>query len=364
MAADVQTGMDKQEMKRLLMRSKKEPVNCAIGQGTDASSALLLLDKVKAPKGVEKELTKQNPDAKNTRYGTAVVDVDDDPKLVLFYLNKPVSSMAKKLVKTLKGTGFNKVKILLDDGSAVESFSEEEETAPPPAQSQTGPASTAAAPPAAPASDQAPAPPAAADLSALSRTLTGLVMRLAKADPSQQTRLKGLAVQAQARLKASDQAGAAAAVDELRTALDSIPPAAPAAPEPAAATPYAKARVAWLKTRQQVETDIGKLQTTFASAFKDHEMADHLQSAFQTRVEKVLDQLDIELADKLDAVSRATDPAEHVELVGEARQIMQRYQRYVASDPTLSELDANPFVPLSIQKTLTTTLSVLSKTLG
>jgi hypothetical protein len=43
---------------------------------------------------------------------------------------------------------------------------------------------------------------------------------------------------------------------------------------------------------------------------------------------------------------------------------MQRYQDFVASDETLSELDRNPFVPLAIQKTLTATLSVLAKSLA
>jgi hypothetical protein len=31
-------------------------------------------------------------------------------------LNKPVSSMARRLVKTLKGLGFRKMQILLEDG--------------------------------------------------------------------------------------------------------------------------------------------------------------------------------------------------------------------------------------------------------
>jgi hypothetical protein len=370
MAADVQTGMDKQDMKRLLMKSKKEPVNCAIGQGADPSVALLLLDKVKAPKAVEKELAKQIPEAKNTRFGTAVVDVDEDPKLVLFYVNKPTAGIAKKLVKTLKGTGFSKVKILLEDGSAVEDGAADEGDAPPqPGQPQADPAQASAPAAAAEPHPAAPpaAPPAAADPGALPRMLTDLVKRLAQADASRQTGLKGLALEAQARLKAGDPAGASAAIEQLRAALDEIGPASPAtggAPAPAAAAAYAKARVAWLATRQKLETDIGKLQTVFASAFKDHAMSADLSAAFQSRVEKVLVQLDSELAHKLDAVAKAADPAQHAKLVGEARQIMQRYETYVAGDPTLAELDANPFVPLSIQKTLITTLSVLSKAIG
>ena len=394
MAAEVQTGMDKQDMKRLLMKSKSEPVNCAFGQGKDPTMGLLLLDKVKGPKGVEKELIKQTPDAKNTRYGTAFVDVETDPKQVLFYINKPVSSMAKKLVKTLKGTGFTKVKIVLEDGTDVEAASDEEELprappgqpqaapsqagAPPPAPPEVPPApppaaaqpdATPPAAPPAPASDAAP-PAAPADLGALARMLADLIKRLAQAEASLQGQLKGLAIQAQARLKASDAQGASAAIEALREALDSsgaaaAPGAPPAAPAPVkAAATFLTARKAWLATRQKVETDISKLQSSFSSAFKDHDMAADLEAAFQTRVESVLGKLDAELAEKLDAVSKTADPAQHAKLVGEARKIMQRYQDFVDSDPTLTEIDSNPFVPLAIQKTLTTTLSALSKALG
>jgi hypothetical protein len=125
--ADINTGMSKEEMKRLLLKSKQEPVNCAFGQGAEANVALLTLDRVKEPKTVERELGKQFPDAKNTRWGTAFVDVDDNPKLVKFLINKAASGMAKKLAKTLKGTGFTKVVILLADGTPVETYGEEDE---------------------------------------------------------------------------------------------------------------------------------------------------------------------------------------------------------------------------------------------
>jgi hypothetical protein len=385
MAADVNTGMEKGEMKRLLAKSKKEPVNCALGQGDDNTTALLLLDKVKAGKSVEKELTKQFPDAKNTRFGTAVVDVDVDPKKVIFTVNKPVSSMARKLVKTLKGTGFSKAEIRLEDGTPLEDF--DEEAAPPPVPGQ-GDAAPAAAPaqaqapepdatsspaPAAtpqPAAPAAAAPPPGPDFTALAKTLGDLVKRIAQLDPAQQDGLKRQAMQVALLLKAQD-AAAVAALDDLGDAIDAAPaPAAngtgtaPALPSPAAVATYTKARAAWLATRQKVETDIGKLQTSFSTAFKDHAMAADLETAFQTRVETVLVNLDHELAQKLDAAVKATDPAQHAQMVGEARDVMRRYQDFVASDPTLSELDANPFVPLAIQKTLTATLSVLAKSLA
>ena len=102
--ADVDTGMDKQEMKKLLMVSKKQPVNCAVAQGggKSAAFAMLMLDKVKASKALVKDLEKKFPDAKAPLFGTASVDPDVDPKLVRFMVNKPASGIARKLTKTLK----------------------------------------------------------------------------------------------------------------------------------------------------------------------------------------------------------------------------------------------------------------------
>ena len=113
------TGMDHAEMKRFLLKSKQEPVNCALGIGDDKSVALLMLSPHRSAKSLQGDLQKQFPTAFNTRFGTAMVDTDDDPTLVKFMLNKAVTSMARRLVKTLKGTGFRKVQILLEDGSPV-----------------------------------------------------------------------------------------------------------------------------------------------------------------------------------------------------------------------------------------------------
>jgi hypothetical protein len=122
MPAELKAAMEKGELKKLLARSKKEPVSCAVGMGDGRKSevGLILLDRIKAPKAVLKELEKEFPEAANTRFGTAVVDVDTDPKLVLLQLNRPASGIGKKLIKSLKGTGFSKVRVVLDDGSVAE----------------------------------------------------------------------------------------------------------------------------------------------------------------------------------------------------------------------------------------------------
>ena len=459
MAAEVQTGMDKQDMKRLLMKSKKEPVNCAIGMGADPSIGLLLLDRIKGPKAVEKELQKEIPEAKNTRFGTALVDVDDDPKLVKISLNKPVSSMARKLVKTLKGTGFTKVQILLEDGTPVEAFEEEDQSAPAPAAAAPPPpppppqaaakpdaaalaqrlaelvkrmpavvaavpdqkgaltklatdanvqiktnnlvyagttieqlsraldaaaaaaaaaaasasqAQTAAPPPPAP-----PPPPQAAakpDAAALTQRLAELLKRMPAvitAVPAQKDALTKLATDANVQIKTNNLVYAGVSIEQLSRALDAAAAAVPAAPPapPAGAAPpaagavaYAKSRLAWLAARKKVESDIEKLRGEIVATYSEDGMAADLDKAYRERVAPVLATLDESLADKLDEATNATDAATRAALVAEAKAIMQGYEQYLAGEKIIADLDANPFVPLAIQQTISGTLSTLQKT--
>jgi len=71
----------------------------------------------------------------------------------------------------------------------------------------------------------------------------------------------------------------------------------------------------------------------------------------------MMNALDHSLAEKLDEVNQAADAGQRARLVQEARQIMQRYESYLASEPLIAKLDANPFVPVAIEKTLTATLA-------
>ena len=240
MATDTQTGMDRAEMKRFLLKSKQEPVNCAIGVGDDKSVALLMLARSRSPKALQGDLQKEFPSAFNTRFGTAMVDTDDDPTLVKFMLNKAVTSMARRLVKTLKGTGFRKVQILLEDGSPVEVAADEE-----------------AAEQADTSAPDAPQP----DAAALVAALTALVPRIADiADPARKEALSKQAREAQVNIKTGNLAYAAAGIEALRRALDAVSatdgadaqpdqsdiPAPPAPPPEAEPTPDATALAAAL----------------------------------------------------------------------------------------------------------------------
>jgi hypothetical protein len=111
MAEPAPTGMEIADMKRMLAISKAAPLGCAVGAGEDKTLAMLLIDRVKAPKAVLKELESAFEDLANGRFGTVQAEPDGKSKTVRFTLNKPVSGFRKRLVKTLKGTGYTKVEM-------------------------------------------------------------------------------------------------------------------------------------------------------------------------------------------------------------------------------------------------------------
>jgi hypothetical protein len=447
-------GIDKAELKKLLARSKKEPVNCAVAI-SKAQQALIMLHKVKQPRALVKELEKAHGELKNPRWGSAFVDVDDNPKLVILTLNKSSPGLARKMKTTLKGTGFSRVRVMLEDGSVDEAVEEDDEeqsedgyktaaatsddaddpnldtdgpVADPPGVDPSNAAPVSAEPSTVepssanssnddpsmadpskadgqqPATMDATAPKAEqspVDAAALTGRLTGLVkqmMGVIAKDPTQKAALIELATDAQACLKRGDVDQASATIDVLEQAMGSAgatasPGAMPASPPPTPAagpangtadngaadngvadnvvrpidTPagkqHVKARQAWLATRTKMTKDLDQLSQAFGSAFQGHGKAGDLQAAFQKRLDSVLGSLDEELAHKLDEVRQAEDAVTHARIAEEAKRIIVRYQSVVTSDPTIAAIDQNPFVPMSLGKTLNTTLSTLAKVL-
>ncbi len=358
MADDIETGMETADMKRLLMKSKTEPVNCAVG--LHGKLAVMMLHKIKQPKALSKDLEKQFDDLKNARFGTAFVDTDDDPKLVILTLNRAASGLGQKLRKTLKGTGFSKVRIQLEDGSVAENVGEEDEEG-----EEDGKAAAAPAQPGAAAPESAAEPAAATfDPAALTQRLTGLVKQMLPiiaADPSRQGDLKDLAGKAQTGIKSGDEGAATKAVDALEAALKGSGDAKPngaAAPNMAV---LAKSKLAWVAARKRVEDELGKLHAEMTKHYDGHGFGADLDKVFQSKVDPIMGSLDQRLGAKLDEVAQNANPGQHAKLVQEARAIISGYESFIAGEPLIAQLDSNPFVPLSIQKTLSATLQALSK---
>jgi len=257
MAKAAAPEIDKSELKKLLVRSKKEPVNCAVGLAADGS-AVIMLDKIKQPRAVLRKMEEEYGDIKNGRWGTAEVDTDVDPKLVVLTINKTASGIARKLKKTLKGTTFTKVRVMLEGGGVDEEDMEDEEQeadsapVPRPARGETegepAPASSVADAPeptpgseteraAAPAAAEAPASPAGVDFRALAAQLSAQVRRMIgfANDKDRFKQLRAMADKAQAAIKASEDE-AVMLVRDLETALDGGSPT-PAAPAVASSEP-------------------------------------------------------------------------------------------------------------------------------
>jgi hypothetical protein len=344
------------ELKPLLIKSKLEPVNCAVGLTEDKLGVVLLHRRLK-PKQVLEELRKQakqvklNLEAASLRFGTAEVDPAIDATLVRLRLNKPApGGMEPRLREHLKKSGFTKVEIVIDDTLDRETEAAPAAPAPPPTAAPT----TAAPPP--------------SDAAALTRALTQLVQQIpavSGGNAAIQQPLAKLAGAAQERIKANDLIGAADVIDELRRAITAAGEQAKLIRQAEAgggAVTYAKSRLAWLAARKKVESEIAKLHGALIATYEGEEtlLAD-LEVAYRAKVGPVLTALDDRLADALDAASNATDPQQRATLVAAARNIIDEYTQFLAADKTIADLDDNPFIPLSIGQTVATTLTTLAK---
>jgi hypothetical protein len=123
-----------------------------------------------------------------------------------------------------------------------------------------------------------------------------------------------------------------------------------------------RSRLAWVQTRQTVKAELTKLEDSILAEFKSEPDFADIQRDVR-RLDAVLTVLDEELVDLLDAALNAADPVERKRLQLAAREQVQAYRDYVASDSFVAELDANPFTPVSIREIVTRSLTMLDKSL-
>lgn len=118
-------GMGKAELKRMLKFAQQAPVRIAFALGADGK-AIVLMDRRKPPRALEKELKDAAPDSRNHRFGMVALDAND-AKLVRLTVNKSAPGMGRRLVVAFKGTGFSKVEVGTEDGAPPEQAEEPEE---------------------------------------------------------------------------------------------------------------------------------------------------------------------------------------------------------------------------------------------
>jgi hypothetical protein len=267
---DAPAGMGKAEIKHHLRLARSAPVQVAFAIAKNGN-AILQFDRRKPGRALDKELKDAAPDSKSHRWGTAMADPAND-KILRLTVNQPGGGLAGKLIAAIKGSGFSKVKLVLDDGTEVESHEEADEDSDAAEAGAAAGTAAAKAPPEPPAAESggfgaalgglggvAPAAPQP-DLAELQTELTGLVKRMLVViarDPSQKAALTELAVDTRASLKRPDLTEASAAVDVFREAIGDAEqaaaapqapgsqapapsPAAPSRPTPAPPPPAAK----------------------------------------------------------------------------------------------------------------------------
>jgi len=377
MAGEIDTGMPKAEMKKLLRASAPDnPVRVAAAHHKDTKLAYLRIAKLGNAKALAADLKKDFPDSKLVTFGTALAaEVDKGPgltdkqmtdaKIAVFRLEKPLSGLAKRLKNTLKGTTFGKVVIIYEDGSSDADIIDEEEEQEGEAQETTAAAPPPPPPPPPPATPAAPT----LDAGALSKRLAILIPRVAAAEASLKAALAKLAGDANTNLKSGNLAAAKVFIDELQSALDGPAPAPSAATQEAqkagaqgGGVAFAKSRLAWLAARKKLEEGLEKLHGEITTTYKGNPALSDIDTRFRTTVAPVLATLDEELADKLDDVANAADPEKRTKLITEAKATIARYENYVTSEKLLADLDDNPVVSLALRDTITKTLAVISAT--
>ena len=77
------------------------------------------------------------------------------------------------------------------------------------------------------------------------------------------------------------------------------------------------------------------------------------------KLDGILQTLTEELSDKLDAAMN-NEGAKRAALQHESADLANKYLAYVEGNPLIKDLGENPFLPVTVGKTLTTTLTLIS----
>ena len=98
-------------IKAQLKFARADPVGCAVLIDQD-KQAIIRLARNRTGKNLAGTMKREDDDAKVVLFGTAKVDLDNDPKKVTFTLNKTPGGLERALKLALKTTGYNKVEVV------------------------------------------------------------------------------------------------------------------------------------------------------------------------------------------------------------------------------------------------------------
>jgi hypothetical protein len=145
--------------------------------------------------------------------------------------------------------------------------------------------------------------------------------------------------------------------------------AQPAKPAPAAepvSPALAKAPEVWHQTRRTLSANLDQLKKAIGAQYaaEGPKIIAGIEQSLK-KLDGILDKLDTRLGDSLAKAEAAKDAAARAAELNRSRDILKEYLRYVASEPIITHIDANPFgVRTNLRETLTTTLTQLARATG
>ncbi len=294
---------DKGEIKSLLMKARKEPMNFGLALGAKPEEMVLLLSKTKAGDALAREAKKLAGSSKSVGGRLSLAEKD----LSLSCIGRAPSGTAKALMLYLK----SQIGLTLMVGLT-------ETDAP----AEAGP--TAEAPPG-PNMDDAV------------KQLMPQIQAAVVANPAaKEALLKAVAALRQAQ----DAATGAKLLAQLTAVLDKLAGAAPKL----SIVKLGKARLEWIDTRLSGTDAIAKLKAAIAQDYADMPEAGAAVKKAADRLDQLIGGLNVALHEQLDLVLNAEGPTRDKE-AEKARVMVRNFLKFVESDPVMKELDGNEFLP-------------------
>lgn len=123
---------------------------------------------------------------------------------------------------------------------------------------------------------------------------------------------------------------------------------------------YTRCAQVWTVTRTRLSDDLTKLRGAILSEFAASPLINEINARIG-RLDEVAQRFDDQLDAVLSQAGAAADEAERIRLHRQAAQSIQRMLSQLDTDPILSRLKDNPFVPIDPRAALGATLQVLAQ---
>ena len=121
---------------------------------------------------------------------------------------------------------------------------------------------------------------------------------------------------------------------------------------------YSQARLVWAATRARIQAELKTLESAVLEHYAGQAALPEIKRSVR-KLDGVMELFDDSLSDALDQALKAEDGGGKQQLHDEVCAILDRYQRYLTTEPIVTALDSNPFVPIKVQATLSASLSTL-----